>query len=137
MAEQVAAHRTIALFFGLLASIALLLALAGTYAVTSSATAARTHEFGVRRAIGATASNILREVIRGAGSLGAIGIVAGVALMAMLSNQVDSILFQTSALDPFTLVSVGAGLLGATMLAALFPALRATRVDPAVTLHYE
>jgi putative ABC transport system permease protein len=137
MGRQIAAQRTIALFFGLLASVALILALAGTYAVTSSATQARTHEFGVRRAIGATAAALLREVIRGAGALGAIGIVAGVALMAMLSNQVDSILFQTSALDPLTIVSVGAGLLGATMLAALVPALRATRVDPAVTLHYE
>jgi ABC-type antimicrobial peptide transport system permease subunit len=68
---------------------------------------------------------------------GAIGIAIGLALAALCTRLLTSLLFQTSPLDPLTYAAVIALLIGCTILAALMPALRATRVQPAVALRYE
>jgi hypothetical protein len=126
-----------ALLFSSLAFIALILALAGIYAVSAYSVQQRTQEFGIRKAIGAKDGHVLSGVITDALRQGAIGIAIGLALAALCTRLLTSLLFQTSPLDPLTYAAVIALLIGCTILAALMPALRATRVQPAVALRYE
>lgn len=126
-----------ALLFSVLAFIALILALAGIYAVTAYSVQQRTLEFGVRKAIGARDAHVLGSVIADALRQGIAGIAIGLALAALCTRLLSSLLFQTSPLDPLTYASVIALLVGCTVLAALMPAIRATRVQPATALRYE
>jgi putative ABC transport system permease protein len=126
-----------AILLGILAIVALLLAVAGIYAVVSYSVQQRTHEFGVRKAIGATAAGIVRAVLRGALLYGAIGIGAGLVLAAGLAYELQSLLFNTSVFDAMTFVTVVVLLLACTVLAALVPAARAMRLEPAQALRYE
>jgi putative ABC transport system permease protein len=126
-----------ALLFSALAFIALALALAGIYAVSAYSVQQRTQEFGIRKAIGAKDRNVLGGVLTDALRQGAIGIAIGLALAALCTRLLTSLLFQTSPLDPLTYVGVIALLIACTVLAALMPALRATRVQPATALRYE
>ncbi|HLI95545.1 MAG TPA: ABC transporter permease [Candidatus Baltobacteraceae bacterium] len=126
-----------AMLFGVLACIALLLAIAGVYAVTAYSVQQRTREFGVRKAVGASDAHVLTGVVVDAMRQGALGVVIGLGLAAIGSRMLGSLLFKTSTLDPVTYVAVVGLLFGCTVLAALVPAARATRVDPAAALHYE
>jgi ABC-type antimicrobial peptide transport system permease subunit len=126
-----------ALLFGTLALIALMLALAGIYAVSAYSVQQRTQEFGIRKAIGARDAHVLGTVIADALRQGAVGIAIGLVLAALCTRLLSSLLFQTSPLDPLTYAAVIALLVGCTVLAALMPALRATRVQPATALRYE
>jgi putative ABC transport system permease protein len=125
------------MLFGALALIALFLALAGIYAASAYSVLQRTHEFGIRKAIGASDGVIVGEVMLKALRQSAIGIAIGLALTAAVSRLIVSILFQTSPLDPLTYVVVVMLLVGCTVLAALIPAVRATRVQPAVALRFD
>ncbi len=123
--------------FGLLAIVALVLALAGTYAVSAYATEQRMQEFGIRRALGAQNVDIVRGVLRQALVATVIGAAIGLVLTALSARVIATLLFRTSATD---LPTYGAALLLITacaVVAALVPALRAARVDPAVALRYE
>lgn len=126
-----------ALLFGVLAGIALLLALAGIYAVTAYSVSQRTQEFGVRKAIGASDGNVVGDVIADALKHAAVGIALGLALAAACTQLLQPLLFQTSAFDPLTYVTVVALIVACTVCAALVPAIRATRVQPANALRYE
>lgn len=126
-----------ALLFGVLAAVALLLALAGIYAVTAYSVTQRTQEFGVRKAIGAKDAQVLSVVVGDALRQAAIGIIFGLLLAAACTRLLEPLLFQTSPFDPATYVAVVALVVGCAMFAALIPALRATRVQPANALRYE
>ncbi len=125
-----------AIFVGL-AGIALLLALAGVYGVVAYGVERRTHEFGVRRSLGAQGSAIAFGVIREVLLLGAAGIAAGAVLGAFAARALAQVLYQTAPLDPLTFGAAAVFLLGAIALAAWVPARRAARVQPATALRYE
>jgi putative ABC transport system permease protein len=126
-----------ALLFGVLAGVALLLALAGIYSVTAYSVSQRTQEFGIRKAIGAKDERILGSVIADALKQAAVGIALGLALAAGCTQLLQPLLFQTSAFDPLTYVVVVALIAACAICAALVPAVRATRVQPANALRYE
>jgi predicted permease len=120
--------------FGLLAFT---LAIVGLYGVTSYLASQRTHEIGVRIAIGATHQHIVRLVLENGATLVVLGIAAGMAMTLAGSRIVDRFLFGVSVYDPLTLVSVVVVLGGVTLIACAIPAWRAARVDPAIALRVE
>ncbi len=126
-----------AMLFGVLACIALLLAIAGVYAVTAYSVQQRTREFGVRKAVGASDAHVLTGVVVDALRQGALGVAIGLGLAALGTRMLGSLLFKTSTLDPMTYIGVVGLLLACTVLAAFVPAARATKVDPAAALRYE
>lgn len=130
VSESVAAPRfrtTLALTF---ATIALVLAAMGVYAVMSYLTVQRTGEFAIRAALGATPGAIVRLVLQGAGKLALTGVIAG-ALLALSANRaLSSMLFGLKTTDGATYAIVFAVVVPAVLLAAFLPALRASRVDP-------
>ena len=126
-----------ALILGVLAAVALVLALAGIYGVLSYSVERRTHEFGIRMAIGARSRNVVVSVLREALLAVAIGIALGIALTALISKALDPYLYETSAWDPASFVIAAVLLVACALLAGLIPARRATRIEPATALRYE
>ena len=115
------------------AGLALVLAMVGVFGALAFSVQQRTREFGVRLALGASATDVLRLVLRSAGRLVGAGLAVGMILAALLTQSLATVLFQVRPLDPMTFATV-TGLLAVTAaLAAIVPALRAIRVDPAVT----
>jgi predicted permease len=119
------------------AGLALVLAAIGLYAVLSQLIAQRTQEFGVRMALGAQGSDLLRLVIREGMVLTFAGLAAGLMIAASLTGLLSSLLYGVKPTDPLTLAEVSLVLLLVTLLATYIPARRASRVDPMVALKYE
>jgi putative ABC transport system permease protein len=119
------------------ALIALLLAAIGIYGSMSYFVTERTHEIGIRVALGAQRANILGLVTSLGLKLSCIGIAIGVALALGLTRVIAQFLFGVTATDPATFAAVGLGLLGIGLLACYIPARRATRVDAMVALRHE
>jgi putative ABC transport system permease protein len=137
IALSVGQRRLSMLLLSLFSGIALVLASVGIYGLMSYSVAQRSRELGVRIALGAARSDVLRLVLRQGMSLALMGIVIGVGAAFALTRLIESQLYDVRATDPATFVGVAA-LLAVTALAAnLVPALRATRVDPAVVLREE
>jgi putative ABC transport system permease protein len=137
IAQSVGQRRLSMLLLSLFSGIAFVLASVGIYGLMSYSVAQRSRELGVRIALGAARSDVLRLVLRQGMSLALMGIVIGVGAAFALTRLIESQLYGVRATDPATFVGVAA-LLGVTALAAnLVPALRATRVDPAVVLREE
>jgi predicted permease len=133
-----AAQRRFALqLFEAFAAIALLLAAAGIYGVLSGMVVERMRELGIRSALGATRRDILLLVLRRGLGVAAAGVVVGLAGALALSRVIEGLLFSISPVDPATYAMVALLLLVVALLACLFPALRAARVDPARTLRAE
>jgi predicted permease len=126
-----------AIAFGLLAALALAVAAVGLYSVMSYLVAQRTHEIGVRLALGATAENIAGLILRGGLALAGLGIALGIAAALALGRFLAPLLFQTSPRDAATYVAVTGALLTVAVAASLLPALRARRVSPLDALRSE
>jgi putative ABC transport system permease protein len=120
-----------------LAAIALLLAIAGVYAVMAYSVTQRLPELGVRVALGATPRSILALVLKGGAVLAAAGIALGLGLSLLLGRVMESLLFQVTARDPVMFALVPAAVAAATLVACLIPARRAVRVDPMIALRAE
>lgn len=137
IAQETAPQRTNAWLIGILGLVALLLAVAGVYALSAYSVAQRTHEFGVRMAIGARGGDILRNVLGRSLRLAVLGVALGLVFAALGTQLLTNLLFGVSAFDPLTFAVVIVILLASATVASLVPALRATHVDPVVALRYE
>jgi predicted permease len=124
----------LASFFGLLA---LMLASIGLYGVLSYSVARRRNEIGIRRALGASALDVMKMVLRSGLILTLIGVVLGVLGALALTRLANSLLFGVTPTDLTTFLAVGFMLLGVAFIACYIPARRATRVDPLIALRYE
>jgi putative ABC transport system permease protein len=136
-AESIAAPRFRTLLLGLFAGVAMLLAAVGIYSVMSYSVAQRSHEFGIRMALGAQRSDLLKMVLRDGLALTIAGMAVGLAASFALTRWISSLLFKVDATDPVTFVAVSLLLVGVALTACFVPARRATRVDPIVALRYE
>lgn len=137
MAEAVAQPQLRTTLLGLFAGLALVLASLGIYGVMSNTVAQRTHEIGVRMALGAGQKSVLRLVLGNGMRLSLLGIALGTAGAFALTRLMKSFLFHVTPTDPATFVEVALFLFAVALLASYLPARRATRVDPVVALRYE
>jgi predicted permease len=126
-----------ALLAGVLGALGLILAVVGVFGVISFSVSQRTHEIGIRMALGAEAKSVLLMVLRQGAVIVAVGLGFGILLAAVLGSLVGGFLAGVSPFDPVTYVGVTFGLTLVAMLACYLPARRATRVDPMVALRYE
>jgi putative ABC transport system permease protein len=136
-AESITMRRVSTLLLGFFAAVAVLLAGLGLYGVMAHAVTRRTHEIGIRMAIGARAGDVLAMIVGRGVALAAIG--AGVGLLASLalSGLLTSLLYGVSSTDPVSFAAVALFLLAVAALASYIPARRASRVDPSEALRYE
>ena len=137
VAASISKERFQSLLLGLFAALALLLACVGLYGVISYAVVQRTHEIGVRMALGAKPVDVLRLVIRQGMGLTIVGLIVGVAVGSVVTRVLSDMLYGVGTRDPLTFVGAPLLLLVVAFLACYIPARRATRIDPLVALRYE
>jgi putative ABC transport system permease protein len=137
IARSMAERRFALQLLGIFASVALLLAAIGIYGVMAYSFSQRTHEIGIRIALGAQRMDIFRMAVSEGMQLVAIGLVIGLVGAAALTRSVRSMLFDVSPADPITFAGISLTLAGVAFLACYVPAQRATRVDPLVALREE
>jgi putative ABC transport system permease protein len=135
--ESMATNRLQSMLLTVFAAIAVLLAAIGIYGVISYSVEQRTHEIGIRAALGASRGDLLRLILRGGMLMAAIGLVLGLGGAFGLTRLLANLLFGVSARDPITMGAVGALLACVALIACYIPARRATSVDPTVALRYE
>jgi putative ABC transport system permease protein len=123
--------------FGIFAGVALVLAALGIYGVVAHAVAQRTHEIGVRMALGAAIGDVVNLVVRQGFTPVAVGLAVGLAAGLAVSRLMSSVLYGVTATDPVTYVSVVGILAAVALLACAVPARRAARVDPLLALRAE
>ncbi|WP_141331070.1 ABC transporter permease [Myxococcus sp. AB025B] len=134
---SLASRRFSLLLLGAFGAVALLLSVAGLGAVVSYAVAQRTREFGIRFALGATAGDVLRLVLRQAVVLAGLGVALGVVAALGLGQVLQGMVYGVSPTEPWVIVGVAVLLLGVALLASWLPARRASRVDPMTVLRSE
>jgi putative ABC transport system permease protein len=136
-AQVMSTNRLEATLLLVFAAIALLLAAIGIYGVISYTVAQRTHEMGIRAALGASAGGLLRLVLYHGLGLTLIGLVIGVGGSLALAQTMASLLYGVGVRDPLTMGSVAAILAAVALAACYVPARRATKIDPLIALRYE
>jgi len=130
-------QRISALLLGIFAAVALVLAAVGIYGVMSYSVSARTQELGIRMAIGATRSDVLRLVLMQVAGLAAVGLVIGVGLLVAAGRALSRLLYGVEPTDPLTIAAVAITLGSVALVAGWIPAWRASRVSPLQALRYE
>jgi putative ABC transport system permease protein len=134
--ESIAQQQMAMALLGSFALLALMLAAMGIYGVMSYAVTQRTHEIGVRMAMGAQPSDVLRLVVGQGLTLALIGVAVGISAALAMTRLMASMLFGVSSTDPLTFISISLLLIAVAALACYVPARRAARVDPMVALRY-
>jgi putative ABC transport system permease protein len=137
VAANLAQPRFSAVLLNWLSGLALLLSAVGIYGLLAYSVAQRTGEFGVRQALGAQSSDILKLVIGQGMRLVAVGLVLGLTVSFVLSRLITKLLFGVSATDPLTFTGIAFSLAVISMVACWLPARKAARVDPMIALRYE
>ncbi len=137
VASSITQQRFILVLLGCFAVLALVLAAVGIYGVMSYAVTQRTHEIGIRMALGARSTNVLGLVLKGGMMLAVIGAAIGVAGAFALTRLMSTLLFGVTPTDTATFIGLPVGLLAVALLACYLPARRATKVDPLTALRYE
>jgi len=137
LSDSVSPRRFSAVLTGMFAMLALLLAAVGIYGVMSYVVRQRTHEIGVRMALGAQAGDIRSLVVGRGARLAALGIAIGLAGAFALTRLLASLLFEVKPDDPLTFAAVAFLLVAVALTACYIPARRAMRVDPMIALRYE
>ena len=137
MADALSEQRLAMSLLAAFAGLAVLLAAVGTYSVLAYSVAQRTHEIGIRMALGAKAADVLKLVVRQGFALALVGVAAGLAGAFALTRFLASLLYSVRPTDPTTLLLVSLLVLGAALVASYLPARRATRVDPLEALRHE
>jgi predicted permease len=137
ISESIWREHVSASVLGVLSVVALILASVGIYGVIAYSTSRRTHELGIRSALGATPGNVLRLVLRQGMYLTLIGLIAGIVLSLGLTQMLRSLLFGVTSTDVATFAAMIVLLAGTALLACYIPARRAANVNPLVALRYE
>jgi putative ABC transport system permease protein len=137
VADVFAPRRFNMLLFGMFAFVALSLAVIGIYGVIAFSVARRTHEIGIRMALGAKSRNVLWLVVRQGLFLALIGVALGTGAALALTRLLKNLLFGVTATDPVTFVGIALLLTSVAFIASYIPARRATKVDPLVALRHD
>jgi predicted permease len=135
--EALAQPRMTAVFAVLIGGLALALASTGLYSVIAYSVVQRTREIGIRLALGATRSDVLRLIVKRGMTLAAIGVGVGLPVTIFLTRAINGLLYDVKSSDPLTLMAIATLLLMVALLATYLPARRATRVDPLIALRNE
>jgi putative ABC transport system permease protein len=135
--ESVAQPRFRTVLLGVFAALALMMAVIGLYAVMAVSVAQRTHELGIRVALGAQRRDVIGLVLRQGIKLVSLGIVIGLAGAWALTRVLTTLLFEVKPTDPLTFVAVPVLLIAVAILACWLPARQAASVDPLTALRYE
>ncbi len=137
IAGSLAARRLAMILLGIFAALALVLSCVGIYGVISYVVGQRTHEIGVRMALGAQRRDVMRLVLGEGAKMALVGVAASIAAALGLTHLMANELFGVTAQDPLTFAAVAVVLTLVALLACYLPARRAVRVDPMVALRYE
>jgi putative ABC transport system permease protein len=137
VSESVAQPRFYLILLGLFAAIALVLAALGLYGLMAYTVSQRAHEIGIRLALGAQASRILRLIVGHGAVLILIGVAIGLAGAYALTRLMEGLLFGVSATDPMVFLMIALTLTGIALVACLVPARKATQIDPMIALRHE
>jgi ABC-type antimicrobial peptide transport system permease subunit len=137
VSDSVASPRFQTVVFGSYSAFATLLVISGVYALVSHAVAGRTHEIGVRVALGARTAEVVRHIVWIGASAAVAGVVTGIFVSLALGRFLASMLFEITPADPPTLIAAATALVLVAVAAAWLPARRAARVDPLVSLRAE
>ncbi len=137
ISDSLAGRRFSVILLGVFAALALVMSCVGIYGVISYVAGERTHEIGVRMALGAGRWDVLRMILGEGAKMAALGVVLGLAGAVVLTRLMANMLFGVSAHDPLTLTAVASLLVLVALAACYVPARRATKVDPMVALRYE